>query len=356
MRNESIDLRSDTVTTPTEPMRRAMALAEVGDDVFGEDPTTNLLEERIATLLGKEAALFVPSGTMGNQLALTVQAAAGDEVILDSESHIVHYETGAPSLISRVQLRPIPLQSAANDPIAALEEAVRPPQYYYPRSRGVCIENTHNRLSGAILPLETVRAIGAWCRQHGFFLHCDGARLWNASVATGISLADYAAPCTTVMVCLSKGLGAPVGSLLVGPRDLIVAARRWRKMLGGGMRQTGILAAAGLYALDHHIERLADDHARARRFAEAIADDFEIMLDPPPTNIVLFRSRRRVSSALLMTALAERGILVSPGPSDWLRAVFHLGIDDDRLLVAVATMLGVHSELAGRATTVLERQ
>ncbi len=347
MRHYPVDLRSDTVTKPTDAMRRAMAIAEVGDDVFGEDPTTNRLQERVAELLGKDAALFVPSGTMGNQLALAVQATAGDEVIVDQESHILHYETGAPSLIARVQLRSAPLHEQLARAREVLTELVRPAAYYYPRTRGVCIENTHNRSSGAIMPLATVQQIGTWCSERGFFLHCDGARLWNASVATGIPLAEYAAPCTTVMVCLSKGLGAPVGSVLVGPADVIAEARRWRKMLGGGMRQSGVLAAAGLYALANNLERLAEDHRRAREFARAIVDEFEIMLNPPPTNIVLFRSRRNVDGGQLLAQLASNGVLVSPGPPGWLRAVFHLDISDDDVAAAIATIHRIHTDICG---------
>jgi len=348
MRHYPVDLRSDTVTKPTEAMRRAMAIAEVGDDVFGEDPTTNRLQERVAELLGKNAALFVPSGTMGNQLALAVQATAGDEVIVDQESHILHYETGAPSLIARVQLRSAPLQEQLARTCEVLTDLVRPSAYYYPRTRGVCIENTHNRSSGAIMPLETVQQIGRWCAGRGLFLHCDGARLWNASVATGIPPAEYAAPCTTVMVCLSKGLGAPVGSVLAGPDEVIAEARRWRKMLGGGMRQSGVLAAAGLYALDHHLERLAEDHRRAKEFARAIAEEFELLLDPPPTNIVLFRSRRGIDAERLLEQLARSGVVVSPGPSGWLRAVFHLDISDDDVAAAIATLHRIHTDLCGR--------
>ncbi|MCX7930319.1 MAG: aminotransferase class I/II-fold pyridoxal phosphate-dependent enzyme [Chlorobi bacterium] len=345
-----IDLRSDTVTVPTDAMRRAIARADVGDDVFGEDPTTNCLEETVAGLLGKESALFVPSGTMGNQLALAVQAGAGDEVIVDSESHIVHYETGAPSLISRVQLRPIPLQGKVQDLLSVLNNAERPGQYYYPRTRGVCVENTHNRHSGAILPLEMLREVGQWCAQRGYFLHCDGARLWNASIATGITPAEYAAPCTTVMVCLSKGLGAPVGSVLVGSRELITEARRWRKMLGGGMRQTGILAAAGLYALEHHLPLLRDDHRRAQEFAASISSECEVFFDPPPTNIVLFRPRRTIGQEMLITVLVQHGVFVSPGPANWLRAVFHLGIDDEQTDRAATILLNVLSRLTKSAT------
>nr|BAL53569.1 threonine aldolase [uncultured Bacteroidetes bacterium] len=348
MRHYPVDLRSDTVTKPTEAMRRAMATAEVGDDVFGEDPTTNRLQERVAELLGKDAALFVPSGTMGNQLALAVQATAGDEVIVDRESHILHYETGAPSLIARVQLRSAPLQEQPARACQVLTDLVRPEAYYYPRTRGVCIENTHNRSSGAIMPLETIQQIGRWCAERGLFLHCDGARLWNASVATGIPPAVYAAPCTTVMVCLSKGLGAPVGSMIAGPEDLIAEARRWRKMLGGGMRQSGVLAAAGLYALDQHLERLAEDHRRAKEFAQSIVEEFELMLDPPPTNIVLFRSRRGVDAEHLLEQLASSGVLVSPGPPGWLRAVFHLDISDDDLAAAIAMLHRIHRDLCGK--------
>ncbi|MCX7936472.1 MAG: aminotransferase class I/II-fold pyridoxal phosphate-dependent enzyme [Chlorobi bacterium] len=347
-----IDLRSDTVTKPTPGMRHAMAIAKVGDDVFGEDPTTNELEEKVAAILGKEAALFVPSGTMGNQIALAVQAGAGDEVIVDSESHILHYETGAASVISRVQLRAVELFWSGDD-VERLTQTMRPAAYYYPRTKGVCIENTHNRYSGAIMQLERICAIARWCNEHGLFLHCDGARLWNASVATGIAPSEFVSPCTTVMVCLSKGLGAPIGSVLAGPREIISAARRWRKILGGGMRQTGVIAAAGLYALEHHLQRLAEDHEHARLFANGISNHFELMLNPPPTNIVLFRSRLGIPAELILKEAARRGVLLSPGPTGWIRAVFHLDVDSNDTSQASQLLLQLHEELTGRSTIVM---
>ena len=322
-----IDLRSDTVTRPTPAMRRAMAQAEVGDDVFGEDPTTRRLEETVAELLGKEAALFVPSGVMGNQLAIKVHTRPGDEVILEENYHIVHYESGAPGVLSGVQLRTVRGHRGilhADD----VRAAVRPGFYWEPQTRMVSLENTINRTGGNIYPLEAIHEVAAVVREHHLAFHLDGARLWNASVATGISEADFARPFDTVSVCLSKGLGAPVGSVLAGTKTLIQQARRYRKMFGGGMRQTGILAAAGLYAIHHHRERLADDHEKARRLAAGLAEIplFELNPAEVETNIVMFDVKQPHTAEEILQAFAGEGILMVPFGPRTIRATTHLDV------------------------------
>lgn len=320
-----IDLRSDTVTVPTPEMRRAMAEAVVGDDVFSEDPTVNQLQEYAADLLGKEAALFVPSGCMGNQIALAVHAKTGDEVIVEGESHIFHYETTAPSIIARVQVRCVASQKGAMTP-EDVEAAIRPGAYYFPRTSVVCVENTHNRHGGTVLSLDYLKELGQVCTQHTLAYHCDGARLWNACAATGISPKDYAAPFDTLSVCLSKALGAPVGSLIVGKKEHIEVARRWRKILGGGMRQAGVIAAAGLYALQHHRQKLVEDHEHARSFARILHESGNIVVDnyPVETNIVVFKPREATPVAEFIERCSARGLRISSGrEGGWLRAVFH---------------------------------
>lgn len=274
-----IDLRSDTVTRPTPPMLAAMVAAEVGDDVFGEDPTVNRLEERVAAYLGKEAAVFVPSGTMSNQIAIRVHCRPGDEILLEANSHIYIWEAGGPAVLSGATCRTL----EGTDGILTVEQfagKIRPDDQHAVRTRLVCLENTHNRGGGTIYPIETVRAISGWARKHGLALHLDGARLWNAIVATSVPAPTWAAEFDTVSVCFSKGLGTPVGSALAGPRDLIRQARRVRKLFGGAMRQAGILAAACLYAMDHHIDRLAEDHAHAKLLADAVAEVPGLTLTP----------------------------------------------------------------------------
>lgn len=326
-----IDLRSDTVTRPTDGMRKAMYEAEVGDDVFGDDPTVIRLQERIADLLGKEAALFVPSGTMGNQLGLKVSTQPGDEVILERSSHIFNYETGAPGVISGVQLHVVD----GDDGIlrgSHVEAAIRPGAYWDVRSRLVCLENTLNKSGGIVYPLEKMHDVADVARRHGLSMHLDGARLWNASAATGIAERDYAAPFDTVSVCLSKGLGAPVGSVLAGSEELVAAARHYRKMLGGGMRQVGILAAAGLYALDVERQRLGEDHENALRLAERIADlsAFRIDVERVQTNIVMFDVVDGSVSDVL-GQLKSEGILMVPFGSSTIRATTHRDVDLDQI-------------------------
>lgn len=332
-----IDLRSDTVTRPTPAMREAMQAAELGDDVLGDDPTVLALERTVADRAGKEAALFVPSGTMSNQLAIRAQTTPGDEVLLHRRSHIFHWESGGPAALSGVHCRT--LDSADGTlPQDALDESFhddRDP--HYAPTRLVCLENTHNGCGGLVVPLDHMRAVCTWAAERGLRRHLDGARLWNALVATGTTLDEAAAPFDTVSLCFSKGLGAPVGSILVGDAETIRRARRFRKMFGGGMRQAGLLAAAALHALEHHVDRLADDHARARRFVEHVATLPGIVVDPgrPFTNLAYFAVtpdhplQQRGDSAVI-EALATHGIRLL-GQRGIYRAAFHLDVDDHGL-------------------------
>ena len=344
-----IDLRSDTVTRPTAAMREAMARAEVGDDVYGEDPTVLRLEARCAELLGKEAALFVASGTMANQVALGVLARGGDEVICESGAHCFSFEGGALAALWGVQARAVPGDRGVLDP-AAVEAAVRPQDDHYPRTRAVAIENTHNRGGGRAWPLAAVRAVAEVTTRRGLALYMDGARLLNAVVATGVSARDYAAPTTLVSLCFSKGLGAPVGSALAGPRELVREARRLRKRLGGGMRQAGILAAAALHALDHHVARLAEDHLHARQLAQLLADraGAEIVF-PVETNLVFaaFPGRR---AAELAVRLRAGGVLCNPEGSrpDVLRLVTHLDVSAADIEEAARRIAASASQAAPR--------
>jgi threonine aldolase len=328
MRDAPIDLRSDTVTRPTAGMRAAMQAAEVGDDVFHDDPTVNRLEERVATLLGKEAAVYVPSGTMSNQAAIKTHTQPGDEILCDVGCHIYNFEAGGPAVLSGVMCRTLDGDHGILD-VSQFEGKVRPINDHAVRTRLVCLENTHNRGGGRIFPLEKIQAIRAWAKQHNLAMHLDGARLWNAIVATGIPARTWAAEFDTVSVCFSKGLGAPVGSALSGPREFITRARRVRKLFGGGMRQAGVIAAAALYALEHHIERLAEDHRNARLIAEAIADTPGLRLETPEveTNLIWFTVERSLGSAReVAKALSERGVLVHVGGPQTLRACTHLDV------------------------------
>ncbi len=283
-----VDLRSDTVTKPGPGMRQAIAAAEVGDDVFGDDPTVLALQEKVAGILGKEAALFVPSGTMSNGIAVKVHTRPGDEMLVEQGGHMYNHETGSAAAISGVQVQAIP---GIRGVLTAeqVEAAVRPDDHHYARTRLVCLENSCNVAGGTLFPLEEIRRIRRVARLHDLAMHLDGARLWNASVATGIEPGQFAECFETVSVCLSKGLGAPVGSLLAGSADLIREAHRVRKMLGGGMRQAGLLAAAGIYALDHHRQRMVEDHRHARLLAETLSrlPGVEVDLEAVATNIVM---------------------------------------------------------------------
>jgi threonine aldolase len=323
-----IDLRSDTVTKPTPGMRAAMAAAEVGDDVYHEDPTVNRLEERVAALLGKQAAVFVPSGTMSNQVAVKSHTQPGDELICEEFCHIYNWEAGAPAILSGVTSRTVRAEYGIIEPEQLLDK-VRPLNDHMVRTRLVCLENTHNRGGGRIFPLEKVKAISTWARSQGLLMHLDGARLWNAIVATGVPAAEWGQHFDSISVCFSKGLGAPVGSALAGPAEFITRARRYRKVFGGAMRQAGVLAAAALYALDHHIDRLADDHRNAQVLAQAIADTPGLRLEPPDihTNLVWFEVDPDLGSAKDVAAkLKARGVLVGNGGEHTLRACTHLDV------------------------------
>lgn len=328
------DLRSDTLTKPTAEMRAAMAAADVGDDVYGEDPSVRALEERVAALLGKESALFVPSGTMGNQIGLLVHTRPGDEVIIGEGSHCAFYESGAASAWAGVQFA-----IAGQGGLFTAEElldVVKPPQDHFPRTRLVVVENTHNRAGGRVFAQAEIERIAAAARSSGLGLHLDGARIWNASVASGIDVAALAAPFDTLSVCFSKGLGAPVGSAFVGSREHVIAAHRFRKMLGGGMRQAGILAAGALYALERHRARLVDDHAAARAFAEDLRGVPGLELAPVDTNIISLTTR--MLAADVVRSAAERGVLMNATGKHKLRAVTHLDVSLEQVRSAAQTL------------------
>jgi threonine aldolase len=332
-----VDLRSDTVTRPTPAMRAAMAEAEVGDDVFGDDPTVNALQDRIAALLGKEAGLFVTSGTQGNLVSVMSHCGRGDEVILGQEAHTYRYEAGGAAVLGSVQ--PQPLEHAADGslPLAAIEAAIKPDDAHYARTRLLALENT---IGGKVLPLAYLHDATALAHARGLATHLDGARLFNAAVALGGDpferAREIAAGFDSVSVCFSKGLGAPVGSAVVGTRALIARARRWRKMLGGAMRQSGVLAGAALHALDRHVHRLGDDHALARRFADGIAGTPGLVVERPQTNMVFVGVTDERGAALL--AHLERQGVRATGGARRLRFVTHLDVDAaaiDRAILAV---------------------
>ncbi len=326
-----IDLRSDTVTHPTEKMRRAMAAAEVGDDVYGEDPTVNRLEERAAELLGHEAALFVPTGTMGNQTAVHLHTIPGSEVVAEAGSHVFNFEMGAMAALSGTLPRAIPTPDGILTP-EAVEAAIQPRAGYRTPTSLVVLENSHNLAGGRVTPPERMEELVAVARKHDLPVHLDGARIFNAAAALGIPAATLARGCDTVMFCLSKGLAAPVGSVLVGSTDTITEARRIRKMFGGGMRQAGVLAAAGLVALDEMVPRVGDDNHRARSLAERLAeiDGLVVDLDSVETNIfmVSLAADALLSAAELSQRLHVRGVLAHALTSDSLRLVTHYHISD----------------------------
>jgi threonine aldolase len=329
------DLRSDTVTKPTPAMREAMAQAEVGDDVFGDDPTVKELESETAALLGKEAALFTASGTMANQLAIRSQTEPGDEILVESNAHVYYYEGGGPAALSGVMCRCLEGQRgifAASD----LEAALRPADPHFPRTRLVCVENTHNRGGGKIWAMEQIREVATAARKHNLKLHLDGARIWNACVATGITEGEYAAFFDSVSVCFSKGLGAPVGSALAGSKDLIERARRFRKMIGGGMRQAGVIAAGALFGLRNHRARLAEDHENAKVLAAGLAGIKGLETDPAlvETNMVRF-AVKTMSAQELVQRLKNRGVLVLPVGRETIRAVTNLMVGREDVSKAV---------------------
>ncbi len=322
-----VDLRSDTVTRPTDDMRAAMAAAEVGDDVYGEDPTVNHLQEHVATLFGREAALFVPSGVMANVVSVCVHTSPGDEVVVERNGHSVAYEDGAPAAVAGVQYLTIEGDRGRLD-ADRIAAAWRPAGWPYPTTALVSVEETTNRGGGAVYGLDRLRAIRDLLDTRGTRLHLDGARIFNAMVATGVAPADYGSIPTSLNFCLSKGLGAPVGSVIVGDADFVDEARRWRRRLGGAMRQAGVLAAAGLHALEHHVDRLADDHGNARTIAEVLADRVPGSADPDlvDTNIVFVSTGDHLAAAVA-TAAADDGVLFGPADGSTIRLVTHLDVD-----------------------------
>jgi threonine aldolase len=340
-----IDLRSDTVTKPTPAMRRAMAEAEVGDDVLGDDPTVKRLEEMAAGRLGKEAALFVPSGTMGNLASLLVHCGRGDEVILGDQAHIYVYEAGGSSAVGSIHPRPLPNRPDGSIDLDLIEAAIRPNDVHAPRTRLLALENTHNRCSGAVLPVAYMEAACALAHRRGLAVHLDGARVFNAAVALGVDVQELVAGCDSVSFCLSKGLGAPVGSVIASSQAFIHEARRARKVLGGAMRQSGVIAAAGIVALTEMVDRLADDHANARRLAEGIAGLPGIALDPAAvqTNIVIFTmDRPDLTPQQLAAQLHAHGVWLLPMGGQRLRAVtnYHVTVQEvERAIAAFAAVL-----------------
>jgi threonine aldolase len=332
MTDRIVDLRSDTITQPVVAMRMAMASAEVGDDVYGEDPTVLALEDRIADLLGHESGLFTPSGSMANQLGIRLHVGPGQELITDELAHVLRGEMGAAAIFSGISSRSWSAPRGLLDPAQPLRLMAPNAGAYQVSTAAIVVENTHNFGGGTIQPLEAITALREATQPLGVAMHLDGARLWNAHVATGIELSAYGQQFDTVSVCLSKGLGAPVGSVLAGSRAHIAEARVWRKRYGGGMRQAGILAAAGLWALDHHVARLADDHRRARTFSEAVAGRFPGVIDPADvqTNIVIADVRQAGwPAADFVSVAAEQGLRMYAVNDDSVRLVWHLDIDDD---------------------------
>ncbi|NOZ29006.1 MAG: low-specificity L-threonine aldolase [Chloroflexi bacterium] len=328
-----VDLRSDTITKPTPAMRRAMAEAEVGDDVFGEDPTINRLEEMAAEKLGKEAAMFVASGTMGNLVSLLAQCNRGDEIILGDQAHTFLYEQGGAAALGGIHPRPLPNQPDGTLDLQQVEAAIRSDNVHFPRTRLIALENTHNRCYGNPLTVEYMNAVGSLARRHGLKLHVDGARIFNAAIALGVDVQDLVADADSVTFCLSKGLAAPVGSIVCGTHEFIAEARRARKVVGGGMRQAGVLAAAGIVALTEMVDRLAEDHANARRLAEGLAEMDGISIDPErvKTNIVYFDvTSETITTQELVDQLGAEGVRVlALGPRQ-VRAVtnYHVSAED----------------------------
>lgn len=341
-----IDLRSDTVTRPTPAMRAAMAAADVGDDVLGEDPTVHRLESMAAARVGKAAGLFVASGTMGNLAALLAHCGRGDEAILGDQSHTFIYEAGGSAAVGGIHPRPVPTGTDGTLDVDAIETAVRPDDAHFPQTRLICLENTHNRCGGAVLAPDYMAAVRSVADRHGLAVHLDGARLFNAAAALGVPAADVARDADSVTFCLSKGLAAPVGSVLCGSEAFIARARRARKLLGGGMRQAGVIAAAGIVALETMVDRLGEDHAHARRLAEGLAGLRGVEIDPERvrTNIVIFSLRRSdMTPEQLVDAAAARGVKLFDIGGPRLRVVMHYhvtGDDVERALAVFGDVLG----------------
>ena|SRR5579864_273272 len=328
MKDSPIDLRSDTVTRPTPAMRAFIAAAEVGDDVFNEDPTVHQLQDKVAAYFGMEAALFVPSGTMSNQVAVKAHTQPGDELFCEATCHIYTWEAGGPAALSGVMCRTYEGDYGILD-VSQLEGKIRPNNDHYVRTRLICLENTHNRGGGRIFPIEKIKAISQWAKANGLMMHLDGARLWNAIVATGVPGKEWAKHFDTISVCFSKGLGAPIGSALVGTKEFITRAKRIRKLFGGGMRQAGWAAAGALYAFENNIDRLAEDHCNAQVIAQAIADTPGLRLEPPDvqTNLVWFEIEPELGAAKdVLAALRQHGVLVNSTAAQVCRACTHLDV------------------------------
>ncbi|MCM3585981.1 low-specificity L-threonine aldolase [Mesobacillus maritimus] len=331
-----IDLRSDTVTKPTEEMRKAMYLAEVGDDVYGEDPTVEKLEETAANVLGKEAALFVTSGTQGNQIAVLTHCRPSQEIILEAESHIFYYESGAVAALAGVQTRTIPSIRGAMDP-RKVHEAIRGIDIHYPETGLICIENTHNRAGGAVVPVENMKEIYQVAKKHQVPVHMDGARLFNAAVAADVDVKEFAQYSDTVQFCLSKGLGAPIGSIIAGGKDFIQRAKVWRKRLGGGLRQVGVIAAPGLIALTKMKDRLAEDHENARLLADGIRNiDGLAVVNEVETNIVVVDVKELgVTADEFVVALKAEGVLSGSAGLSTVRLVTNLNVSANDIKLAI---------------------
>lgn len=358
---DKIDLRSDTVTRPTPAMRQAMADAEVGDDVYGEDPTVNRLEALAAEMLGKEAAVFVASGTMGNLTSVLAHCGRGDEMILGNLAHIHLYEQGGTAALGGVHPRTIPNRPDGTLDLAQVRESIRGDNEHFPISRLIAVENTHNRCGGAVLDVAYMDAVGDLAHEHGLMLHVDGARIWNAAVALGVTPARLLRAADSVSACLSKGLAAPVGSVVAGSEPFIHRARRMRKVLGGGMRQAGVIAAAGIVALTEMVDRLAEDHSNAKLLARGLAELDGIRIDPDrvETNLVFFEvTSQEISAAQLSAGLAEHGILINPTGERTLRAVtnYHISASDvERCLAAVEDVLSAASAVQETGAHIIYR-
>lgn len=340
----SIDLRSDTVTKPTPAMREAMANAPLGDDVYGEDPTVNRLEEMAAQMLGKESAVLVSSGTMGNLISVMAHCGRGDEMIVGHIAHVYLYEQGGSAALGGIHPRPVPNQPDGTLDLEEVAAHIRGDDEHFPVTRLICIENTHNRCNGAAMSLEYMRSLGDLARDRGLSLHMDGARLWNAAVALGVAPAEAAAQADSVSCCLSKGLASPVGSVVAGSQDFIARARRMRKVVGGGMRQAGVLAACGIVSLTEMVERLGDDHAHARDLAERLnaMEGINLDLDDVHTNIVYFEvDPGRMTAVQLAAGLQERGVFMNPIDGTRLRAVLNCDVSREDVGEAAAAIQDV---------------
>jgi threonine aldolase len=337
---ELVDLRSDTVTKPSSGMRKAMAEAEVGDDVYHEDPSVNRLEEMVAALYGKEAALYVASGTMANQIAIRAQTHHGDEIVMERTSHPFNSEAGALAALAGVQVNLIDGKRGLME-VEQIKAVVRTPNVHHAPTALICLENTHNRGGGSVWPLDNIRAIREFANSVEVPMHLDGARLMNACVATGLTPKDYARYFDSCTLCLSKGLGAPVGSLVIGSKDFITRAHRFRKQFGGGMRQAGILAAAGIYALEHNVERLAEDHLNAKRLAKGIAeiDGLDIDVNAVETNILFFHVRKPgLTVPMLLDRMKAEGVFMGGTGPNTIRAVSHLDVSKDGIDRAIEVL------------------